>query len=195
VNSSCTHSNLTESITPRQRKNYARSPLVIDSHLYQSRRASPLIRDILASEKDVDIAVAAARKAFRETWGKNVSGFERSRLINKLADLIERDRQILAELECLNNGKPVKVARCVRARRINAVLIFLCFRDADIGDSVGCLRYYAGWADKILGQVSYPIGLLYVGRTDYRIRASKSTTRPRSQSPIRSQLVSAARCA
>jgi len=69
---------------------------------------------LAASEKDVDIAVAAARKAFRETWGKNVSGVERSRLINKLADLMERDQQILAELECLNNGKPVKIARCVR---------------------------------------------------------------------------------
>jgi hypothetical protein len=34
-------------------------------------------------------------------------------LINKLADLMERDKQILAELECLNNGKPVTIARCV----------------------------------------------------------------------------------
>jgi aldehyde dehydrogenase (NAD+) len=68
-----------------------------------------------ASEKDVDIAVAAARNAFRTTWGKNVSGFERSRLMHKLADLMERDKQILAELECLNNGKPVKIARCIQA--------------------------------------------------------------------------------
>ena len=64
-----------------------------------------------ASPKDIDIAVAAARKAFQTTWGKNVTGFERSRLINKLADLIERDAQELAELESLNNGKPVKIAR------------------------------------------------------------------------------------
>ncbi|EIN10716.1 NAD-aldehyde dehydrogenase [Punctularia strigosozonata HHB-11173 SS5] len=90
---------------------------------------------VAASEKDIDIAVAAARRAFKTTWGKNVTGFERSRLIHKLADLIERDAQQLAELETLNNGKPVKIAR-----------------DFDIGDSVGCLRYYAGWADKILGQ-------------------------------------------
>ncbi|EIM88564.1 NAD-aldehyde dehydrogenase [Stereum hirsutum FP-91666 SS1] len=88
-----------------------------------------------ATAKDVDRAVAAARKAFRTTWGKNVTGFERSRLLNKLADLIERDQQVLAELETLNNGKPVKIAR-----------------DFDIGDSVGCLRYYAGWADKVVGQ-------------------------------------------
>jgi acyl-CoA reductase-like NAD-dependent aldehyde dehydrogenase len=79
-------------------------------------RHSWSLHRVLASERDVDIAVAAARKAFRETWGKNVSGFERSRLINKLADLMERDQQILGELECLNNGKPVKIARCVQAK-------------------------------------------------------------------------------
>jgi len=90
---------------------------------------------VAASSKDIDIAVAAARQAFKTTWGKNVTGFERSRLINKLADLIERDAQELAELEALNNGKPIRIAR-----------------DFDIGDSVQCLRYYAGWADKITGQ-------------------------------------------
>ncbi|PPQ92358.1 hypothetical protein CVT25_008707 [Psilocybe cyanescens] len=90
---------------------------------------------VAASSKDIDVAVAAARQAFKTTWGKNVTGFERSRLINKLADLIERDAQDLAELEALNNGKPVKIAR-----------------DFDIGDSIQCLRYYAGWADKIIGQ-------------------------------------------
>jgi len=90
---------------------------------------------VAASPKDIDVAVAAARNAFKNTWGKNVTGFERSRLLNKLADLIERDAQELGELESLNNGKPVKIAR-----------------DFDIGDSVQCLRYYAGWADKITGQ-------------------------------------------
>lgn len=63
------------------------------------------------SAKDIDVAVAAARKAFNTTWGKNVTGWERSRLLNKLADLIERDAQELAELETLNNGKPVRIAR------------------------------------------------------------------------------------
>ncbi|KAF9452466.1 aldehyde dehydrogenase [Macrolepiota fuliginosa MF-IS2] len=90
---------------------------------------------VSASPRDIDRAVEAARNAFKTTWGKNVTGFERARLINKLADLIERDAQELAELESLNNGKPVKIAR-----------------DFDIGDSVQCLRYYAGWADKIIGQ-------------------------------------------
>ncbi|KAF5388283.1 hypothetical protein D9615_000287 [Tricholomella constricta] len=90
---------------------------------------------VAASPKDIDLAVAAARNAFRTTWGKNVTGFERSKLIHKLADLIERDAQELSELEALNNGKPSRIAR-----------------DFDIGDSVQCLRYYAGWADKIIGQ-------------------------------------------
>jgi aldehyde dehydrogenase (NAD+) len=65
----------------------------------------------LASPKDIDAAVLAARQAFKTSWGKNVTGFERSRLINKLADLIERDAQELGELETLNNGKPLKIAR------------------------------------------------------------------------------------
>ena len=78
----------------------------------------------IASSKDIDAAVAAAREAFNTTWGKNVTGTERSRLINKLADLIERDAQSLAELETLNNGKPVKVARYVRRDNLVAPLYF-----------------------------------------------------------------------
>ena len=70
-----------------------------------------MLTALTGSAKDIDIAVAAARKAFNTTWGKNVTGWERSRLINKLADLIERDAQELAELETLNNGKPMRIAR------------------------------------------------------------------------------------
>jgi aldehyde dehydrogenase (NAD+) len=65
----------------------------------------------VGSAKDIDAAVAAAREAFKTTWGKNVTGWERARLLHKLADLIERDAQELAELEALNNGKPVRIAR------------------------------------------------------------------------------------
>jgi len=66
---------------------------------------------VAASRKDIDLAVTAARRAFNTSWGKNVTGFERAKLINRLADLIERDQQDLAELESLNNGKPVRIAR------------------------------------------------------------------------------------
>jgi acyl-CoA reductase-like NAD-dependent aldehyde dehydrogenase len=112
-----------------------------------------------ANEKDIDLAVAAARKAFNTTWGKNVTGPERSRLMNKFADLIERDQEALAALESLNNGKPMRFAKSV-----SDTLSLSCNhadtecaaarRDFDIADSIQCLRYYAGWADKITGQVS-----------------------------------------
>lgn len=66
-----------------------------------------------ASAKDIDLAVAAARSAFKTTWGKNSPGSQRAKLLHRLADLIERDQQELAELEAFNSGKPVKFARCV----------------------------------------------------------------------------------
>ena len=69
------------------------------------------VRDSTGSEKDIDLAVAAARKAFNTAWGKKVTGSERGRLIYKLADLMERDMQDLAELESLDNGKPIRIAR------------------------------------------------------------------------------------
>ncbi|BGO91993.1 hypothetical protein NBRC10512v2_004257 [Rhodotorula toruloides] len=85
--------------------------------------------------EDVDKAVAAARKAFKTTWGKNVGPEERASLLLKLADLMERDQQLLAEIESVNGGKGVRIAR-----------------DLDIGDTIGCLRYYAGWAGKVHGE-------------------------------------------
>jgi aldehyde dehydrogenase (NAD+) len=93
---------------------------------------------------------------------------ERSRLIYKLADLIERDQQLLAELESIDNGKPVRIARCEipNGHAFDSCLDndnngIYNLRDGDIADTIGCLRYYAGWADKIVGQVScsaYPDG-------------------------------------
>ncbi|GAA5918864.1 hypothetical protein JCM6882_002441 [Rhodosporidiobolus microsporus] len=87
-----------------------------------------------ATEADVDRAVEAARKAFNTTWGRNSVPGDRSALLNKLADLMERDAQHLGELESVDSGKGLRVAR-----------------DFDIADSVACLRYFAGWADKIQG--------------------------------------------
>jgi len=148
-----------------------------------------------ASPKDIDLAVAAARNAFNTTWGKNVTGFERSRLINKLADLIERDAQELAELESLNNGKPVRIARyytikiilyCVRLKDMK--------RDFDIGDSIQCLRYYAGWADKITGQVGLSLNnpnSLYHCQPS---RLLRSIITRNSRSPVMILSVSAGKC-
>ncbi|KAM0791953.1 hypothetical protein ACM66B_004204 [Microbotryomycetes sp. NB124-2] len=87
-----------------------------------------------ASKSDVDKAVSAARQAFKSSWGLNVNGFDRARLIHKLANLVEANHAQLSLLEALDSGKPIGWAK------------------ADVSDCVVCLRYYAGWADKITGQ-------------------------------------------
>ncbi|KAF9261277.1 aldehyde dehydrogenase [Marasmius fiardii PR-910] len=87
------------------------------------------------SDKDVDIAVEAALKAYKTSWGLKVSGAERGRLLNKLADLIEANLDEFAALESLNVGKPFTVTQ-----------------NRDVRTAIAVLRYYAGWADKVQGK-------------------------------------------
>ena len=83
---------------------------------------------------DVDLAVAAARRAFDDgVWAK-VGASGRGRMLWRLADLIERDLEELAELESIDNGKPYAVARV-----------------ADLPLAVDMFRYMGGWATKITG--------------------------------------------
>lgn len=94
------------------------------------------IVDIAEADKpDVDHAVAAARAAFKigSNWRK-LDASARGKLINKLADLIERDTEHIANLETIDNGKPYGDS------------VF------DIGCAVDTFRYYAGWCDKVHGQ-------------------------------------------
>jgi aldehyde dehydrogenase (NAD+) len=84
---------------------------------------------------DIDLAVKAARKAFESGPWCTMDARDRGRLMNKLADLIESHIDELAELETLDNGKPISESR-----------------NADLPLVIDCLRYYAGWADKIHGQ-------------------------------------------
>ncbi len=90
-----------------------------------------------ASAADVDRAVSAARNAFEDRNGawRKMSASERGRLIWRLADLIEQNIDELAELETLDNGKPIFESRYV-----------------DMPMVVDVLRYYAGWATKIHGE-------------------------------------------
>jgi aldehyde dehydrogenase (NAD+) len=88
-----------------------------------------------ADALDVDKAVSAARAAFNGPWRKQMSAAERGKLLNRLADLIERNAEELAQLESLDNGKPYKVAKA-----------------ADLPLTIACYRYYAGWADKVQGK-------------------------------------------
>jgi aldehyde dehydrogenase (NAD+) len=84
---------------------------------------------------DVDLAVKAARKAFEEGPWPRMNASERGRLLNKLADLIEENKEELAALESLDNGKPYRDSLA-----------------ADLPLTIKCYRYYAGWADKIHGK-------------------------------------------
>jgi aldehyde dehydrogenase (NAD+) len=95
-----------------------------------------VIADVAAGDAaDVDLAAKAARKAFESgPWAK-MDARDRGRLINKLADLIEDELDELAALETLDNGKPIRDAR-----------------GADLPLVIDCLRYYAGYADKLHGQ-------------------------------------------
>jgi phenylacetaldehyde dehydrogenase len=88
-----------------------------------------------AEAEDVDRAVRAARRAFDEGPWPRMSPSERGRMLWKLADLIEHHLEEFAELESLDNGKPVAVARV-----------------ADVPLTVDMFRYMAGWATKISGK-------------------------------------------
>lgn len=87
-----------------------------------------------ATEKDVDIAVAAARKAFEGPWSQ-ITPQDRGKLVTDLANLVEKNLDLLASVEALDNGKSFVMAK------------------GDVGAVIGCLRYYGGWADKIEGKV------------------------------------------
>ena len=90
-----------------------------------------------ASREDVDRAVQAARRAFEDRGGawRKMSASERGKLIWRLADLVEKNIEELAELETLDNGKPIFESRYV-----------------DMPMVIDVLRYYAGWATKIHGE-------------------------------------------
>ncbi|KAJ5681867.1 hypothetical protein N7523_010865 [Penicillium sp. IBT 18751x] len=88
-----------------------------------------------AGEEDVNIAVAAARKALKDPSWKGLSPTDRGALMIKLADLIEQHKETLATIETWDNGKPYSVSL-----------------NDDLGEVTSCLRYYAGWADKVMGQ-------------------------------------------
>ena len=85
----------------------------------------------------MNIAVNAAVAAFdRKSPWRKMDASDRGQLLYKLADLIEKHRVELATLESLDNGKPYHIAYM-----------------ADLHLCIKCLRYYAGWADKIQGKV------------------------------------------
>ncbi|KAK5064326.1 hypothetical protein LTR84_000159 [Exophiala bonariae] len=88
-----------------------------------------------ASADDVDKAVKAARAAFNDPSWSELPATDRGAIMYKFADILEANKEILATLETWDNGKPYSVAL-----------------NEDLGEVVGVIRYYAGWADKLHGQ-------------------------------------------
>jgi phenylacetaldehyde dehydrogenase len=100
---------------------------------------NPATGDVLAhvaeaDREDVDRAVKAARRAFDQGPWRKMTGSQRGRLLWKLADLIEQHLEEFAELESIDNGKPLAVARV-----------------ADVPLTVDMFRYMGGWATKMTG--------------------------------------------
>ena len=98
-----------------------------------------------AGSRDIDRAVAAARKAYDNVWG-SMPGKERSKYLFRIARIIQERSRELAVLESLDNGKPIKESR-----------------DVDLPLVAAHFFYYAGWADKLehagFGANPKPIGV------------------------------------
>jgi aldehyde dehydrogenase (NAD+) len=84
-----------------------------------------------AGEKDVDLAVKAARNAYEKTW-KKMPAKERAKYIFRIARMIQERSRELAVIETMNGGKPIRESR-----------------DFDVPTAANHFFYYAGWADKL----------------------------------------------
>ena len=91
-------------------------------------------------EEDVDAAVKVARRTFDDGSWANSNPLHRAKLLNRLADIIEENAEEITALECADTGKTLKQCSML-----------------DVPGSIGTLRYYAGWADKVLGTTSFNI--------------------------------------
>lgn len=104
------------------------------SNLFET--INPATEEVLSqlshgTDKDVDLAVKAARKAYDNTWSK-LDGASRGKYLYRIARIIQERARELAVAETLNNGKPIKETR-----------------DFDIPTVASWFFYYAGWADKL----------------------------------------------
>ncbi|WP_150308515.1 aldehyde dehydrogenase family protein [Planctomonas psychrotolerans] len=91
----------------------------------------PIAEIATADAHDVDLAVAAARRAYDTTWSR-MSGADRGKYLFRIARLVQERARELAVAESLDNGKPIKETR-----------------DVDVPLVAAWFFYYAGWADKL----------------------------------------------
>ena len=115
-----------------------------------------VIAHAAACEKaDVDLAVAAARDAFDTGPWRRMTASERGRIVWKIGDLILKYAEELAQLESLDNGKPIAVARA-----------------ADVPLAADLFHYMAGWATKIEGN-TIPLSVPYTPGAEYHAYTRK----------------------
>jgi (Z)-2-((N-methylformamido)methylene)-5-hydroxybutyrolactone dehydrogenase len=101
-----------------------------------------------ASDSDVEMAVEAAKHVFDTKWRK-VNGLDRAVLLNRLADLLDEDAERMAVLESTDNGKVIRETK------------------NQMHFAAKGYRYFAGWADKIYGEV---VPLANQNLFDYTLR-------------------------
>lgn len=108
-------------------------------HTINPINGKQLINIAEGDKADVDLAVEAARKAFHldAPW-RMMDASKRGKILNRLADLLKRDMNVLTNLETLDTGKPWGDAQ------------------RDVKHAIDTIRYYAGWADKVSGS-TYPV--------------------------------------
>jgi len=103
--------------------------------LHDPAKGEPIAAASEASAADVDKAVVSADAAFRSGIWSELAPSARERILLKFADLVERDAEMLAQLETLNQGKSIHISRAV-----------------DIGGAPAFMRYIAGLTTKITGE-------------------------------------------
>ena len=128
--------------------------MLVDGDWVEARNGStfevfdPALGEVIAhvpggDAEDVDLAVAAARRAFEDSEWSRMTASDRGRVIWRIGDVILEHADELAEIESIDNGKPVGIARV-----------------ADVELAADMFHYMAGFATKIYGQ-TFPISVLY----------------------------------
>lgn len=116
---------------------------------YDPATGEVMARVAEGDKADVDLAVRAARRAFEHGPWRKMTPSDRGKLIWRLADLLESNLEEFAQLESLDNGKPLTIARI-----------------ADVPLAVDLFRYMAGWATKIEGN-TIPISVPYLPGSNF----------------------------
>lgn len=110
-----------------------------------------------AGPEDVDEAVKAARKAFRHASWRDISGTERGGYMFKLAGLLEEHKETLATIETWDNGKILPKTEILDIEIVDAIewlgKPYQVALNSDLAETISTIKYYAGYADKIHGQV------------------------------------------